>query len=150
MEFVPLSLQSGNLEFINIYYIYVCVYKFKTCNIKLFIACQNSDGLTGFYYSHHGFWASGYTWKGWKTKAECARTCTQSCIAINTYAITWSRYKASCFHYRNRADTVPPKKRISSWTKAYIRCLGRNERGHCSKIAVSYSWIENSHIDYTV
>ena len=133
MEFV--TLQSGNLELIIYIYIYTPYWeKFKTCNIKLFIACPNSDGLTGFYYSHHGFWASGYTWKGWKTKAECARTCTQSCIAINTYAITWSRYKASCFHYRNRADTVPLKKRISSWTKAYIRCLGRNERGHCSKL----------------
>ena len=111
--------------------------KIKISNIKLFIACQNSHGLAGFYYSHNGFWADGYTWKGWKTKVECANECTKDCVAINTYAgyTVWAR--ASCFHYSNRADTVIAKKRINSWSKAYIKCLGRNERGNCLKFAPS-------------
>ena len=124
-------------------FVYIHIYTTKHLHKKerclrfyLFIACQNSHGLAGFYYSHNGFWADGYTWKGWKTKVECANECTKDCVAINTYGTYTAR--SSCFHYSNRADTVPSKKRISSWTKAYIRCLGRNERGHCSKIVALY------------
>merc|ERR1711936_1187032 len=48
--------------------------------------CQNSDGLKGFYHTHDGYWTEGHTLQGSKTKMECANTCTQNCVAFNTYA----------------------------------------------------------------
>merc|ERR1711997_888812 len=48
--------------------------------------CPNSDGLTGFYHTHDGYWTKDHTLQGSKTKMECANTCTQNCVAFNTYA----------------------------------------------------------------
>lgn len=96
----------------------------KILNTILFVAsCENSDGLTGFYYSHDGFWNGGATKEGYMTKVECARTCMgrASCVAINTYAYS---FKGNCYHYSNRDDLVSSNEVIELSTKAYIKCLG--------------------------
>ena len=97
---------------------------FKQLNLKLFIECANSDGLMGFYYSHDGFWAKGYTYQGSKTKVECANTCMHDCVGINTYATTST---GNCYHYSKRDKLVSADIKINSGTKAYVKCLGRNE-----------------------
>ena len=95
----------------------------KISNIKLFIACADSDGFKGFYYSHDGYWTGG-VWKGIKTIIECQNTCLQDCVAFATSATSSA---GRCYHYRNRADIVSAKESSSSSYKAYIKCSGRNE-----------------------
>ena len=98
----------------------------KIINTILFVAsCENSDGLTGFYYSHDGYWflPGGSTNEGDMTKVECANTCIKraSCVAINTYATAST---GRCYHYSNRADFFSSSEWIDPSTKAYIKCLG--------------------------
>merc|ERR1711874_150417 len=67
--------------------------------------CPNSDGLTGFYYTHDGYWTKDHTFEGTKTKMECVNSCTQNCVAINTYD------DGDCYHYRNRASLINANER---------------------------------------
>ena len=92
--------------------------------VKLFIECANSDGLTGFYYSHDGYWSIGYESQGSKTKVECADTCIHDCFGINTYATTST---GACYHYKDRDNLVTANMKFRSYTKAYVKCSGRNE-----------------------
>ena len=103
----------------------------KILNTILFVACENSDGLMGFYYSHDGYWNIGYTNEGDKTKMECANTCMGmgSCVAINTYAIAASTGR--CYHYSNRSHLISSNERTRVTSKAYIKCLGTDVREHC-------------------
>ena len=78
--------------------------------------------MTGFYYSHDGYWDEGYMYSGYKTKIECANTCTKDCFGIHTYAIANYYYTANCYHYSNRAVLVNTNVKISSGSKAYIKC----------------------------
>ena len=100
-------------------------------SIKLILECQDSDGLTGFYYSHDGYWTEGSTFKGSKTKMECVNTCTQNCVAINTYATSSN---GDCYHYSNRTVLISANERQWDGSKAYIKCLGNNEPGHSFKL----------------
>ena len=95
----------------------------KILNTIRFVACENADGLMGFYYSHDGYWNSGGERAGTITEAECANTCMgrASCVAFSTYA---TGYPARCFHYSNKADLVSSNKGIWYASKAYIKCLG--------------------------
>merc|ERR1711936_966444 len=88
------------------------------------IGCQNSDGLKGFYHSHDGYWTEGHTLQGKKTTMECANSCTQNCVAINTYAT--SSKKGDCYHYTNRTGLVTANERQWDGTRAYIKCLGNS------------------------
>ena len=92
----------------------------KILNTILFAACQNSDDLPGFYYSHDGYWLGDRLYQASKTKIECAYTCMENCVAISAYAITYTK---GCYHYSNRADLVSSNER-KSYAKAYIKCLG--------------------------
>ena len=94
----------------------------KIINTILFVACENSDGLMGFYYSHDGYWNGVYTSEGDKTKMDCANTCMGSCVAIHTTAKTSSGY-GYCHHYSNRADLASSNEAKGS-AKAYVKCLG--------------------------
>ena len=96
----------------------------KILNTILFVACENSDGLMGFYYSHDGYWNGVYTSEGVKTKMECANTCMGkgACVAFNTYATAAST--GGCYHYSNRADLVSSNERTNGVATAYIKCLG--------------------------
>ena len=91
--------------------------------IPFVASSENSDGLTGFYYSHDGWWNGGSTNEGYMTKVECANTCMgrASCVAINTYATSST---GDCWHYSNRSDLVSRNEMINLSTKAYIKCLG--------------------------
>ena len=96
----------------------------KILNTIIFVACENSDGLTGFYYSHDGYWSPGvHTSKGRKTKMECEDTCMGkgSCVAFNTYANATST--GGCYHFSNRADLISSNE-LPNKGKAYIKCLG--------------------------
>ena len=95
----------------------------KTLNTILFVACENSDGLMGFYYSHDGYWYGDGTEVGDKTKMQCANTCMGkgSCVAITTFANATS--VDICLHYSNRADLVSSNEG-NAYGKAYIKCLG--------------------------
>ena len=87
------------------------------------------DGLRGFYKTHDGYWTKGHTFEGKKeTMLECANTCTQNCVAINSYA------NGDCYHYSNRSVLVTANERQWDGTKAYIKCLGNNEWGHSFKL----------------
>ena len=106
----------------------------KILTTILFVACENSDGLMGFYYSHNGYWNDGFTYMGTKTRKECANTCMWrgSCVAIHT----WYPYNGTdCYHYNNRADLVSSNEKIDVLAKAYIRCLGTYVLQHCLKFA---------------
>ena len=98
----------------------------KILNTILFVACENSDGLMGFYYSHNGEWNGEGTHEGYKTKIECAKTCMgkRRCAAITTYATAAS--DDTCIHYSNRADLVSSNEVTDDDDvgKAYIKCLG--------------------------
>ena len=96
----------------------------KTLNTILFVACENSDGLMGFYYSHDGYWNGVHTSEGRKTKMECATTCMDKggCVAFNTYATPGST--DLCLHYSNRADLVSSNEETNVRATAYIKCLG--------------------------
>ena len=91
-------------------------------NVKLFIECANSDGLTGFYYSHDGFWIKGIEHQGYKTKVECADTCIHDCVGFVSAA-------GICYHYKDRDDLVSVNIRHTAYAAyaAYVKCLGRNE-----------------------
>ena len=96
----------------------------KTLNTIRFLACQNSDGFMGFYYSHDGDWNDGYQkFVGYKTKMQCANTCMErkSCVAITTFATAST---GGCFHLSNRADLVSSNEETTTSSKAYIKCLG--------------------------
>ena len=93
-------------------------------NVKLFIECANSDGLTGFYYSHDGYWSKGYEYQGYKTKVECAETCINDCVGFHSSAANTST--GICYHYKDRVNLVSANMGASA-AKAYVRCLGRNE-----------------------
>merc|ERR1711936_1562479 len=86
--------------------------------------CPNSDGLTGFYHTHDGYWTKDHTFEGTKTKMECANSCTQNCVAINTYAT--SSKKGDCYRYTNRTGLVTANERQWDGTRAYIKCLGNS------------------------
>merc|ERR1711936_584261 len=55
---------------------------------------------------------------------ECANSCTQNCVAINTYAT--SSKKGDCYHYTNRTGLVTANERQWDGTRAYIKCLGNS------------------------
>merc|ERR1711874_561246 len=115
--------------------------------------CPNSDGLTGFYHTHDGYWTKDHTLQGSKTKMECANTCTQNCVAFNTYATEEQEQegeeeeeedddeeegakegeqkekeatssKGDCYHYSNRSSLITANERQWAVSKAYIKCLG--------------------------
>ena len=85
--------------------------------MKLFLECKNSDGLTGFNYSHAGWWKE-YEFFGETTSLECAKACMQGCVAIDTDA-------TACFHYKNKEDITDANKVPNPdglHYKAYIKC----------------------------
>ena len=94
----------------------------KIFNTILFVACENSDGLMGFHYSHDGFWNGGNILQGTTTKIECANTCMGkgSCVAIFMYGAI----NTDCYHYINKADLVSTNEVIDVLAKAYIKCSG--------------------------
>ena len=63
---------------------------------------------------------------------ECANSCTQNCVAINTYAT--SSKKGDCYHYTNRTGLVTANERQWDESRAYLKCLGKNECGHSCKL----------------
>merc|ERR1711936_627407 len=95
--------------------------------------CLNSDGLTGFYHTHAGYWTVGGIKKGIKTRMECANNCTQNCVAFNTHALNTSS-KGECYHYSNRSGLITVNERLSERSKAYIKCLVEgNSTGNSTK-----------------
>ena len=91
----------------------------------LFLACENSDGLMGFYYSHQGKWKGVSTFEGYTTdRMECANTCMLkgNCVGIHTRETLKTIH---CYHYSNRADLVNSNEEMENeHQKAYIKCLG--------------------------
>merc|ERR1711936_862782 len=55
---------------------------------------------------------------------ECANSCTQNCVAINTYATSFK--KGDCYHYTNRTGLATANERQWDGTKAYLKCLGNS------------------------
>ena len=92
-------------------------------NRKPVLECKNSDGLTGFNYSHVGWWNADNMWFGKVTPLECANACMQGCVAINTYDNSVN-IKQLCYHYTNKEDTTDANKMLVDeypWL-AYIKC----------------------------
>ena len=98
----------------------------KILNTILFVACENSDGLMDFNYSHDGYWLGHGTYKDVTTKMECANTCMKryeedgGCLAISFYSTTTTSY---CYHY-SYGQFIQSNKMISTLEKAYAKCLG--------------------------
>ena len=77
--------------------------------------------MTGFHYSHDGYWAGRYMYSGYKPLIECASTCMQDCFGI--VAVNHRNYdRTDCFHYSNVVDLVSANVRPNSDYKAYIKC----------------------------
>ena len=87
---------------------------YRKLNIKLVLECKNSDGLTGFNFSHDGYW-NACVFFGETTPLECAKACTQGCVAIDTG-------HHLCYHYKNKEDITDANKVIFYGFKAYIKC----------------------------
>ena len=99
----------------------------KTLNTILFVACENSDGLMGFYYSHDGFWhveffGDSRLHSSHMTKMECANACMgkEGCVAISTYA---AASNGQCWHYFHRGDLIRSREEFDVSSKAYIKCF---------------------------
>ena len=99
----------------------------KILNTILFVACENSDGLMGFYYSHDGGWnGRNEYYEGYITKMECANTCMgrEGCVGISTHATTSN---GQCWYYIDRADLVSSNEDTDTGqlgtAKAYIKCF---------------------------
>ena len=89
--------------------------------------CDNSDGLLGFHFSHNGYWRRDqYIGSmGIQTKAECANTCLQNCIALTFSTL------GHCYHYFKRSDLEDANKMKVSESglnspKAYVKCYGNH------------------------
>ena len=84
--------------------------------------------MTGFHYSHDGYWERGYIYSGYKTLIECASTCMQDCFGIFAYVEyvgMFGNYDGPvyCYHYSNVVDLVSANVRLKdSRYKAYIKC----------------------------
>ena len=90
----------------------------KIFNTILFVACENSDGLMGFHYSHDGIWDGGYTpIHPYMHKMDCANTCMAkgSCVAI---AMVRADAYGTCYHYSNIADLDSSNEVIDVFAKA--------------------------------
>ena len=119
------------------------------------IACESPNGLTGthtldgFYYSHKGYWRSGYTYQGSYTSANCAASCKSAtnppCVAIDTYVGSVSTNY--CYHYHNLADIVDTNKRIHSSFEAYIKCWNNFKNNQSIRIDSKYD-ARNTHVKY--
>ena len=78
---------------------------------------MNSDELMGFDLSHNGYWFHGKIYQGPKTALECALSCLQDCVAIDTSP-------SECSHYKDKNDVINTNDRYDSTRKAYIKCAG--------------------------
>ena len=76
---------------------------------------MNSNGLTGFNYSHAGWWKAPNDWFGEATPSECANACMEGCVAIDVGA-------GDCYHYKNKEDINDANKVLYDGWKAYIKC----------------------------
>ena len=83
--------------------------------------CTNSDGLTGFYYSHDGYWDPGFEFQGSISKLECANTCMHDCFGLAFMST------GACYHYSYRADLVVANVKLDPRLKAYVKCSGKNK-----------------------
>ena len=95
----------------------------KILNTILFVACENSDGFMGFYYSHDGGWANaGYTDERYKSKMECANTCMGrgGCVGFLTTS------SEVCQYYSNKGALNDRNAYHDAEKKAYIKCSGTN------------------------
>ena len=90
---------------------------------------MNSNGLTGFNYSHAGYW------RGWvgnctpcfigqKTSLECGNDCIKDkgCFAIDMLANATASIAERCFHYNNNTDLVSANEIKDDRYNAYIKC----------------------------
>ena len=94
--------------------------------------CNNTDGVSGFYFSHNGKWLYG-KFKGWITKDDCEVSCGNDCIAFAgaanyLYQYYWpSTGKEECYHYYDKNQLVNGNKQYHvKHTKSYVRCSGND------------------------
>ena len=85
--------------------------------MKLVLECKDSDGLTGFNYSHDGYWKTGYHFFEETTPLECANACMEECVAIDSRV-----GGGACFHYKNKEDITDANKVLHDGIRAYIKC----------------------------
>jgi len=81
--------------------------------------CSNSDGVTGFNFSHAGLWIPGYSRQGnGFTKTACAEACSKrdNCIAFSG-AFTEYGWNGACYLYSSIGADTP-----SANDRAYRRC----------------------------
>ena len=98
-------------------------------NKNVFIDCDHTPRLKGFYHSHDGSWNDAWTWNGIENMSifECANSCLQDCVAFFWGCFRYSPIPAHfCFHYSNRSDIVDANKEFDWKYKAYIKYPGNN------------------------
>ena len=88
--------------------------------------------MTGFKYSHAGYWKWNGSWIGnctpcyigKKTSLECANDCIKDkgCFAIDMDANATASIEERCFHYNNNTVLVSANEIKDDRYKAYIKC----------------------------
>ena len=89
----------------------------------IFLDCYHSDSLTGYSFSHEGWWSDGFVLKQHVDNAsECANLCNTNddCIAFNY------RYgdDKQCVGYKSLVSkTMRP-----GISRAYVKCVGMSRK----------------------
>ena len=94
--------------------------------------CRNSDGLTGYTFSHEGFFKTRYVSSSIKNNAtDCADDCDDDdkCVAFN-YEYDGSNH---CYTYHTLSERIYDK----GTNKAYVKCFGMH-----LAIKISYWFLE--------
>jgi len=84
--------------------------------------CSNSDGVSGYNFSHKGLWVPGYRLVGTSfTKRSCSEECTHltGCVAFSG-SFKEDGGNGACYTYTATAGSVP-----AASDRAYKKCLGR-------------------------
>ena len=93
------------------------------------LGCLNTDGLTGYSFSHEGFWSNGSVPKGMKESAKkCADECDQEnkCIAFNYryHDDNADDNNDNCYVYHSLGS----KEFDTGFSRAYDKCTGMSEQ----------------------
>ena len=87
----------------------------------IFLDCYDSDGLTGYGFSHEGFWSGGYELKRAYDAYECADLCDKDneCIAFSY------RYgdNKQCIGYKSLGLVAE----LPGISRAYVKCVGMSK-----------------------
>jgi hypothetical protein len=84
--------------------------------------CPDDNGITGYQYSHNGYWSLGYhKVSNEKNAHQCAEWCTRKSSCVRFSFLAAGRDAGACFIYFDKLGSMV-KERVAN--EAYIKCQG--------------------------